>query len=154
MEIQINNMNLNDLESICSNLEKDFDDFWNYNILKNELQNPNSIYFVAKDKNNNILGLIGLAMKAGKISFGADSVEEDCKKGKIHLLIIAQDASERTQKKFKEISENYNIELIIDSNIEQLSKTIGKSNKAILGIKDRNFAKSIQKKYNGGDIIG
>ena len=56
MEIQINNMNLNDLESICSNLEKDFDDFWNYNILKNELQNPNSIYFVAKDKNNNILG--------------------------------------------------------------------------------------------------
>ena len=26
--------------------------------------------------NNNILGLIGLAMKSGKISFGADSVEE------------------------------------------------------------------------------
>ena len=60
MEIQINNMNLNDLESICSNLEKDFDDFWNYNILKNELQNPNSIYFVVKDKNNNILGFAGI----------------------------------------------------------------------------------------------
>ena len=42
-------------------------------------------------------------MKAGKISFGADSVEEDCKKGKIHLLIIAQDASERTQKKLVKI---------------------------------------------------
>ena len=63
MEIQINNMNLNDLESICSNLEKDFDDFWNYNILKNELQNPNSIYFVAKDKNNNILGFIIFEIK-------------------------------------------------------------------------------------------
>ena len=60
MEIQINNMNLNDLESICSNLEKDFDDFWNYNILKNELQNPNSIYFVVKGKNNNILGFAGI----------------------------------------------------------------------------------------------
>ena len=60
MEIQINNMNLNDLESICSNLEKDFDDFWNYNILKNELQNPNSIYFVATDNNNNILGFAGI----------------------------------------------------------------------------------------------
>ena len=56
-------MNLNDLESICSNLEKDFDDFWNYNILKNELQNPNSIYFVAKDKNNNILGFIIFEIK-------------------------------------------------------------------------------------------
>ncbi len=104
--------------------------------------------------NNNILGLIGLAMKAGKVSFGADSVQEDCKKGKTHLLIIAQDASDRTKTKFKEISEKYNIALIIDSTIEELSKTIGKNNKAILGIKDQNFAKSIQKKYNGGDIIG
>ena len=66
--------------------------------------------------NNNILGLIGLAMKAGKISFGADSVEEDCKKGKIHLLIIAQDASERTQKKFKEISKVFKENYLIYAN--------------------------------------
>ena len=93
-------------------------------------------------------------MKARKICFGADSVEEDCKKRKVHLLIVAQDASDRTKNKFKEVSQLYNISLIIDSNIEQLSKTIGKSNKAIIGIKDENFAKSIQKKYNEGGIIG
>ena len=33
--------------------------------------------------NNKILGLIGLAMKAGKVSFGADSVEEGIEKRKI-----------------------------------------------------------------------
>ena len=27
--------------------------------LKNDLENPNSIYFVAKDKNNNIIGCVG-----------------------------------------------------------------------------------------------
>ena len=103
--------------------------------------------------NNNILGLIGLAMKAGKICFGADSVEENVVKNKVKLLIISEDSSERTKNKFVNLSEKYNVPVIIDGNIEDLSKSIGKSNKAIIGIKDINFAKSIQKKYNGGDVI-
>ena len=31
---------------------------------------------------------------------------------------------------------------------------IASKNKAIIGVKDINFAESIQKKYNGGDVIG
>ena len=104
--------------------------------------------------NNNILGLIGLAMKAGKISFGADSVEEDCKKGKIHLLIIAQDASERTQKKFQEITEQYQIPLFTIGTIEEISNAIGKDNKSVVSIKDSNIAKEIERIINGGDTIG
>ena len=50
--------------------------------------------------NNNILGLIGLAMKAGKIAFGADSVEETILKGKAKLVIVSKDSSERTKNKF------------------------------------------------------
>ena len=103
---------------------------------------------------NKILGLIGLAMKAGKISFGADSVEENIVKKKVRLVILSEDSSERTKNKFIEICKKYNIPVIIDGDIETLSKTIGKSNKAIIGIKDINFANSIQEKYNGGDIIG
>ena len=41
-----------------------------------------------------------------------------------------------------------------DEVIEEISKSIGKNNKAVIGIKDINFANSIQKKYNGGDVIG
>ena len=104
--------------------------------------------------NNNILGLIGLAMKAGKIAFGADSVEESILKRKVKLVIVSEESSERTKSKFIKLCQNYNIPIIIDGNIDDLSKTIGKSNKAIIGIKDINFANSIQKKYNGGDVIG
>ena len=93
-------------------------------------------------------------MKAGKVAFGADSVEESILKKKVKLVIIAEDSSERTKKKFIDICDNYNIPVIIDGNIQELSKTIGKNNKAILGIKDINFAETIQKKYNGGDVIG
>ena len=104
--------------------------------------------------NNNILGLIGLAMKAGKVCFGADSVEENIIKHKVKLLIVSEDSSERTKNKFIKLCEKYKVPVIIDGDIEVLSKSIGKNNKAIVGIKDTNFAESIQKKYNGGDVIG
>ena len=93
-------------------------------------------------------------MKAGKVAFGADSVEERISKKKIKLVIVSEDSSERTKSKFLKICEKYNIPIIVDGNIENLSKAIGKNNKAIIGIKDINFANSIQKKYDGGDIIG
>ena len=104
--------------------------------------------------NDKIIGLIGLAMKAGKISFGADSVEESIIKKKARLVIISTDSSERTKKKFIDICEKYNVPIITYGDIDGLSKAIGKDNKAILGIKDINFAESIQKKYSGGEVIG
>ncbi len=48
MNLELNNMNVSDLECICNKLETEFDNFWNYNIFKQELENENSIYIVAK----------------------------------------------------------------------------------------------------------
>ncbi len=55
--IIIKKMELTDLETIKDNLVSDFDDFWNYNILKEELQNKNSKYLVAKS-NEQIIGFV------------------------------------------------------------------------------------------------
>ena len=101
-----------------------------------------------------ILGSIGLSAKAGKISFGADSVETQIRKRKINLVIIAENSSERTKDKFKKLSEENDIPYIIVGEIDELSKAIGKSNKAIIGIKDLNLSKEIQKISNGGEVIG
>lgn len=57
--VEISIMNLSDLELIKNVLITDFDDFWNYNILKSELLNPNSKYIVAKI-NNKIVGFAGI----------------------------------------------------------------------------------------------
>lgn len=62
--MQLNNislsiMNMKDLESIKDILENDFDNFWNYNIFKSELENPNSIYFALK-LDSQIIGFAGI----------------------------------------------------------------------------------------------
>ena len=104
--------------------------------------------------NNKILGLIGLAARARKVCFGADSVEERINKNKVKMLIVAEDASQRTKDKFNKIAKEKNVPIIIKGEIELLSKTIGKSNKAIIGIEDINLSNEIQRINNGGEIIG
>lgn len=104
--------------------------------------------------NKKILGLMGLAARARKICFGADSVESECKKGKVKLLIVSREASERTKDKFNKVAVEYNIPIIETGEIEELSKAIGKSNKAVFGIEDINLSNEIQKINNGGEVIG
>lgn len=104
--------------------------------------------------NNKILGLLGLSAKAGKICFGSDSVENEIRKKKVNIVIVARDSSERTRNKFEKICNENNIRMIIADTIDNISKAIGKSNKAIIGIKDKNIANQIEKIYDGGDSIG
>lgn len=57
--MQILEMNLDDFEQIKDCLQEEFDEFWTPNILKSELENPNSKYIVAKE-NENIVGFAGI----------------------------------------------------------------------------------------------
>ena len=59
MNILIRSMSISDLDQIKNNLETDFDEFWNYNVFKQELENPNSEYFVAI-LNETIVGFAGI----------------------------------------------------------------------------------------------
>lgn len=57
--LKIRKMSLDDLEEIAPILETDFDDFWNYNIIKSELLNENSTLFIAKN-NSSIVAFAGI----------------------------------------------------------------------------------------------
>ena len=59
-EIQITEMSLFDLENIKNILISDFDDFWNYNILKEELESSNSKYIIAKTNDGEIISFAGI----------------------------------------------------------------------------------------------
>lgn len=104
--------------------------------------------------NNKIYGLLGLTAKAGKLSFGTDSCLDMIAKKKIKLVIVAEDSSERTINNFKEKCEQNNIDFYIWGNKEDISKSIGKINKAVIGIKDKNLAGAVKKILSGGDVIG
>ena len=100
---------------------------------------------------NRVYGLIGLAMKAGKIKAGEFSVEKSIKQGKAKLVIVAEDASENTIKKFKNSCFHYRIPFYQYGNKDELGKIIGKEMRSSLSIEDEGFGKRIIGIMNGGN---
>lgn len=103
---------------------------------------------------NKALGLIGISAKAGKIVYGTDSCIEKMKSGKVKLLIVSTESSEKSKKNFEYYAQKYNTKICFFETIENLSKSIGKKNKVVIGIQEDNLAKEIQKIIDGGEVIG
>lgn len=102
-------------------------------------------------KNNSRLqGMLGFAMRAGKVIIGTELVCNGMKRrgnDRIRITLIASDASEATKKKLLTKSEFYGIEakeINIDS--AELGRLLGKTfGPATVAICDVGFAKEISK---------
>lgn len=104
---------------------------------------------------NRIYSMFGLCMKAGRLAYGSDMCEENIKMRKAKILIVAEDASDKTKKKFTDICAYANIEIFFFGDIDSISHSIGKNNKAIIAILDDGFANKIKdmlKELKGANI--
>jgi ribosomal protein L7Ae-like RNA K-turn-binding protein len=95
--------------------------------------------------------MLGIGVKAGKVVSGTDAVLDSVKRRIVKLILVAEDASDKTKKEMKFTCEKFGIPLIIFGNIEENSHAIGKKNRAIIAICDLGIAKTLQKIINGGD---
>lgn len=70
--ITLSIMTISDLENIKDILISDFDDYWNYNTLKEELTCENSIYIVAKQDSIHMMDKQGVP----SLSFKAETIDK------------------------------------------------------------------------------
>lgn len=87
--------------------------------------------------------MIGLATRAGATVSGEFSVEKAIKSGKSKLVFVADDASERTKKGFKDACVYYKVPLVIYKDKDTLGHSMGKQFRASLAILDEGFAESL-----------
>lgn len=87
-----------------------------------------------------IYSFLGLATKAGKLISGEESTERALKSGKVYLVIVAEDASDNTKKKFKDKCSYRDIEILFFGEKELLGKFTGKKIRSVVAIIDRGFA--------------
>ena len=97
--------------------------------------------------NDRILSFIGLAKRANMILSGEEKVLSSIKNDKAHLIILSEDASERTAKTIKDKCKFYNKNLIIFSDRFSLGKFTKKEYAVTLSVTDKNFADKILKLY-------
>lgn len=93
--------------------------------------------------NNKFLQFLSLIKKSGKIIEGYNKTEELVKKGSIKVVIISEDASENTYKKFYNYSNRYKIYLIKKFTKAQLGQSIGRNEINVIGLSDDSMCKKI-----------
>ena len=92
-----------------------------------------------------VLSYIGLATRARKSVSGEFSVENSVRKGKAKLVVVSEEASENTKKKFRNMCSFYEVPIYFLSDKESLGRAMGKEYRACLAVQDENFAKAIIK---------
>lgn len=93
-----------------------------------------------------LLFRIGLGRRAGKVSFGTDSVCEDMRSKRARLVLIAENASDNTKKRILNCAAYYNIptETLCGVSAAELGSAIGKSTAASISLTDENIVKLVK----------
>lgn len=92
-----------------------------------------------------VLSMLGLAARSRNVVSGGFATEEAVKSGKAYLVIIAEDASDNTRKKYSNMCEFYEVPCAYYSVKEIIGHAIGKEERSCLAVTDQGFADSIQK---------
>lgn len=95
-----------------------------------------------------VLSLLGLASRARKIVTG-DLLIKTIRSHKVECVLLANDASENTKKKYLDKCTYYHIPIFIFADTSTLSKAIGKDNRVCIGISDKGFANKIKSMLGG-----
>ena len=129
--IKISYMSISDLDTISNILLTDFDNFWNYSIFKSELQNPNSIYIVAKLKNS-IIGFAGIWKAFDEYHITNIVVKKDFRRNGIGAILL-----------------NKLIEICIQSKIYSITLEVNETNISAINLYKKFGFKTvgIRKKY-------
>jgi len=90
-----------------------------------------------------VMSLLGLCMKARKLSAGEHACEIALRNGDAKLVLIAEDASLGTRKKFTNKAFYYKVPVVLYGSRDELSKAIGKDNRVVIAVTDSGFAGGI-----------
>ena len=130
MNTFIKKMSLDDLEQIKNNLNN-FDDFWTYSILKQELLNKNSKYIVCKSENE-IIGFAGIWISPVDIHITNIVIRKDLRNNKFGTILLQE-----------------LLDLAKNENKEEITLEVNKNNTAAIKLYSKFEFKEIgiRKKY-------
>ena len=97
--------------------------------------------------NNPALSMLGIARKSGNLSVGFEAVITAVKRKKAHLVVIASDISEKTEKELRFHAKDTKTEIIrISQDIFEVSNAIG-TKAGVISVDDEGLAQAAKKRF-------
>ena len=95
------------------------------------------------NRKQQVLNLLGLAQRAGRLISGEELVVDAIRKGQVKLVFLAQDAAPNLTKKITDKCKTYQVEVVTAFSTLELSIAVGKSRK-VLAVTDAGFTKKMR----------
>ena len=101
---------------------------------------------------NNILNMLGLALRAGRLEVGEEPVGAVCRARDCRLIIIARDAADNTFRRVRHFADaGQCLWISVPFTKDELGNAVGRTSCAMLALTDIGFAESIVKKLAAVD---
>ncbi|WP_018084384.1 L7Ae/L30e/S12e/Gadd45 family ribosomal protein [Desulfurispora thermophila] len=97
--------------------------------------------------NKNMLGLLGLARRAGHLVSGDSCVRQALGKKQVRLLVVAADAAPRTKKIYRQLAQQMQIPLLELAAREELGALLGMTPRAVIAVKCEKLAGRLLEYY-------
>lgn len=94
---------------------------------------------------NKIYSLLGLAVRSRNVASGSFAAEKAVKNGQAAMVIVSEDASDNTVKKFRNMCSFYETPIFRYGKKEEFGHAMGKEMRTVLAVTDEGFARSIKK---------
>ena len=101
---------------------------------------------------NKFFNFLGLAKRSGNLIEGYSKCDEQRNRRSFYLVILSDDASNSTKKKFKNHCIEKKIPLIEDFSKEELGNPIGREELKVLAVVDKNMAEKLITLYENEKV--
>ncbi len=95
-----------------------------------------------------LLKTLGLAFRADKVVSGEEFSLDLIKKGRASLVFLANDSGVNTTKRIQDKTKFHNVILNQDLSTDELSLAIGKTNRKVICVTSKDFAKLLLEAIN------
>ena len=89
------------------------------------------------------LGLLGLGVRAGRVVVGTAGVRASLRRDELAVIVIASDASARTENKVVRLAEARGVPVVRGPTQQRLGRRIGRGLIQAVGVKDRELAAGV-----------
>lgn len=95
--------------------------------------------------------MIGIGQRAGKLISGSQAVKSHLNRGRVKLLVIANDASPQSAQEINRLAGAKAVPVLTYGSKDDLGRLIGKSPRSALAVTDEHIARGIIEAYERGD---
>jgi ribosomal protein L7Ae-like RNA K-turn-binding protein len=92
------------------------------------------------------LGLLGIALKGGRLSIGRDRVREALHRGRARLIVLAEDAGEALRREVSTMTASSGVPWVDGPASEEMGRSLGRTRVSVAAVTDDGLAEALMRK--------